>query len=167
MKTINQIDFTDALFVLLNETFEGSPAGKGSVYLDRSIGVFDVFENTSAENASQSLSKNGTTIAAHCEHLRFYLEVLNNYLNGDFKIITWSDSWLTSAVDESEWNLLREKTETTYKTVNETLRKKDDWNVDMISVALGILAHSAYHLGAIRQIIKQLNRQQTHEGYEN
>ena len=152
MKTINQEDFTKSLSALLKETFEGTSTNFGTMYLNEGTGLFATIENISAENASLG----STTIAAHCEHTRFYLEFMTDYLNEDFKMVDWNDSWNTKTVDEKEWNALRGQLQKSYQKVTDMVDDVETWNDFKISGALGILAHTAYHLSAIRQIAKNI-----------
>ena len=154
MKTIKQEDFTKSLFALLKETFESTNTAFGTMYLDKDTGFFATIENLNAETASRSVSEGSTTIAAHCEHTRFYLEFLGNYLKEDYKMADWKESWNTKTVNEAEWTALRGQLHKTYQNVTDTFNEIETWNDFKISGALGILAHSAYHLGAIRQIAK-------------
>ena len=157
MKTINQEDFTKSLFALLRETFEGTNTAFGTMYLEEGAGFFSTIENLNHEIASRSFSEGSTTIAAHCEHTRFYLEFLTDYLNENFKMVDWKHSWNIETVSEIEWNTLRGQLQKTYQKVNDTITEIETWSDFKISGALGILAHTAYHLSAIRQIVKTLN----------
>lgn len=154
MKTINNTDFTQALSLLFRETFEGMPAPGQPVFLDRDAGIFATLGAIDAAQASTEM--NSTTIAAHSEHTRFYLELLDNYLNVDLRIIDFKQSWRVKTVSEDEWDELRENMSRIYRKAGETFDKKDDWALDTITVAVGIVAHTAYHLGAIRQMAKNL-----------
>lgn len=154
MKTIIQADFTTALSILFKETFEGMPTAEEQVYLAHDTGIFATLGKLSAEQASTEI--NSTTIAAHSEHVRFYTELLNNYLNRDMRVIDFKKSWLIKTVNEDEWDDLRENLSKVYRNTTETLEKNDVWGLDTITVAMGIVAHTAYHLGAIRQMAKNL-----------
>jgi hypothetical protein len=154
MKTINQNDFTSSLFALLKETFEGTNTAFGTMYLDQGTGFFDTIDAIDAARASRPVADAGTTIAAHCEHVRFYLEFLSNYMNENFTMVDWKDSWKTKTVSEAEWTTLRGQLQKTYQMVTDTFNDVETWNDFKISGALGILAHTAYHLSAIRQILK-------------
>jgi len=156
MKTINQNDFTSSLFALLKETFEGTSTAFGTMYLDQGTGFFDTIETVDAEKASRSVREGSPTIAAHCEHVRFYLEFLGNYMNEKFTMVDWKDSWKIKTVTESEWTALRGQLHKTYQMVTDTFNEVETWNDFKITGALGILAHTAYHLSAIRQILKLL-----------
>ena len=152
MKTINQDDFTGALLVLFKEAFEGLSAREGNVFLDGGIGFFTTLGKIDAQQASREINAN--TIAAHSEHARFYLELLNNYLNKDYRVMDFKQSWRIQSVSEDEWESLRENLAQIYRQIEETFRRNEEWTLDSITVAMGIIAHSAYHLGAIRQMLK-------------
>ncbi len=154
MKTINQTDFTQALSILFRETFEGMLTPEELVYLDRDAGIFMTLGKIDAAQASTEI--NSSTIAAHSEHARFYLELLDNYLNEDLRIIDFKQSWRIKTVGEDEWDALRENMSKIYRKVGETFGKNEEWALDTITVAMGIVAHTAYHLGAIRQMAKNL-----------
>ncbi len=151
MSQIEAKDFLNSLNYLFKETFEGSPP-EGSIYLDRGIGVFNTISNIDSFAASQAVS--GSTIAAQTDHLRYYLEVLNNFLSGIVKTADWSRSWAINEVSDVEWNNSKKELRKTYNTVVKTFEKIDDWDQDRISEAMAIVVHTAYHLGAMRQIIK-------------
>jgi len=156
MKTINQEDFTHSLFALLTETFEGTNTAFGTMYLDQGTGFFDTIDQIDAEKASRAVSDGGTTIAGHCEHVRFYLEFLSNYMSEKFTMVDWKDSWKVKTVSETEWTALRGQLQKTYQLVTDTFNEVETWNDFKISGALGILAHTAYHLSAIRQLAKMV-----------
>jgi len=151
---INKNDFLDNISYLLRETFEGSPEGQGSAYLDRGVGVFATIEKLSAETASHSIGENEASIAAHLEHARFYLIALVEFMNGRTEKVNWDESWSVKTVNESEWNFLKENVKRDYEKTAKAFQVIENWNDDNIGEAMAIVAHTAYHLGAIRQILK-------------
>ncbi len=156
MKTINQEDFTKSLSALFKETFESTNTAFGTMYLDQGTGLFATLEKVDAAKASRTVSDSRPTIAAHCEHIRFYLDFLNNYMREDFKMADWKDSWKVKTVDDAEWTALCGQLHKAYQNVSDTFEEIETWNDFKISGAMGILAHTAYHLSAIRQILKSL-----------
>ena len=146
----------NSLSALLKETFEGTNTAFGTMYLEEGAGFFSTIENLNHETASRSFSEGSTTIAAHCEHTRFYLEFLTDYMSENFKMVDWKDSWNIKTVNEAEWNALRGQMQKAYQKVTDTFAEIEIWNDFKISGALGILAHTAYHLSAIRQIAKNI-----------
>lgn len=152
MKTINKEDFTTALSILFRETFEGMPTKEEQVYLAHDTGIFATLGAIDADKASTEI--NGATIAAHSEHARFYIELLDNYINREMRVVDFKQSWQVAAVSENEWDDLRDNLSKIYHKTSETLAKNEEWGLDSITVAMGIISHTAYHLGAIRQLAK-------------
>lgn len=151
---INRDDFLKDVLFILGETFEGSPEGQGSAYLDNGVGVFNTLENLSAEQVSRHVG--GTTIAAHTEHAKFYLDRLCEFIAGRTEPVNWEQSWLIETVNETEWNFLREGMQKSYEGVLRCFAEVETWKEDNIGEAIAIIAHTAYHLGAIRQIAKSV-----------
>ena len=141
-----------AVAYLLRETFEGSPEGQASAYLDRGVGFFSTLGSISAVAASREFG--GTTIAAQTEHAKFYLDRLCEFINGRTERVNWEDSWLIETVNEAEWRALQTTVRKSYEDTLRCLVAIDDWTEDRTGMAIGMIAHTAYHLGAIRQIAK-------------
>ena len=149
--------FVKSLAYHLLETFEGSPEGQGSAYLDRGDGIFSTLEKLSAEAVSRPL--NGTTIAAQTEHAKFYLDRLCEFIGGRTEKVNWEDSWLIEDVSEEEWHALRASVRKSYENALHCFAENQNWSEDNVGMAMGMLAHTAYHLGAIRQLAKSANPQ--------
>ena len=94
------------------------------------------------------------TVAAQAEHAKFYLDRICEFMNGRTENVNWEDSWLIETVNDEEWAALRESVKKTYENVLQCLAGVDDWTNDRVGMAVGMVAHTAYHLGAIRQISK-------------
>jgi hypothetical protein len=146
--------FVEAAAYLLRETFEGAPEGGPSAYLDRGVGFFSTLGGIDAAGASRDLK--GTTIAAQTEHAKFYLDRLCEFLNDRTERVNWEDSWLIETVNDEEWSALRESVKHAYANALRCLAEAREWTDMKTGMAMGLIAHSAYHLGAIRQMIKQL-----------
>jgi enamine deaminase RidA (YjgF/YER057c/UK114 family) len=151
-RTISKATFVESIAYLLRETFEGSPEGQPSAYLDRGIGMFSTLDGLTSEQASAEVG--GTTAAAHAEHAKFYLDRLCEFINGRSERVNWDDSWLIDTVDENEWIALRSSVKNAYENSLRCLAGVDGWTDVQIGMAIGLVAHTAYHLGAIRQITK-------------
>ncbi len=154
-ESASQIDtrvFIEATAYLLRETFEGSPEGQPSAYLDRGVGLFMTLEDLSAEAASREF--HGTTVAAQTEHAKFYLDRLCEFINGRTEPVNWDDSWLIEDVDDQEWTALQTSVRKAYTDSLQCLASSRDWTQVRVGMAMGLVAHTAYHLGAIRQLAK-------------
>ncbi len=125
-----------------------------SAYLDRGVGVFPTLEKVSAEQASKDLF--GTTVAAQTEHAKFYLDRMCEFINGRTENVNWEDSWLIETVNDTEWNALRQSVRRSYENTLRCIASVEDWSEDRVGEAMAMVAHTAYHLGAIRQIVKSV-----------
>ena len=148
-------DLVQEILYLLTETFE-SPVKDGNAYLDRGAGVFMTLARVSAEAASTPPFPGATTLAAQTEHLRFYLVALEGFITGAHTRVDWAESWRTANVTPEAWDTLRSELRRTYEHTVTLIQHFSRWDEDELSGALAILTHSAYHLGAMRQLLKAL-----------
>jgi hypothetical protein len=146
--------FMGGVAYLLRETFEGSPEGQPSAFLDRGVGFFSTLEALSAADVSKEFG--GTTIVAQTEHAKFYLDRLCEFINGRTDRVNWEDSWLIETVNDTEWDALRATVRRSYESALRCLASVEEWTDDRTGMAMGMVAHTAYHLGAIRQIVKSV-----------
>jgi hypothetical protein len=153
---ISKEDFLKDVLFILRETFEGSPEGAGSAYLDHGVGVLPTLERLSADEVSTYAG--GTTIAAHTEHAKFYLDRICEFMTGRTERVNWEQSWLIETVSPEEWDALRDGMKKSYENVLKTFAAVETWNQDNIGDAVAIIAHTAYHLGAIRQMAKNVGK---------
>lgn len=136
---------------LFEETFEKV---HGS-YLDRGTSFFETLAAIDAEEASRKRGKIPETIAAHVNHVIFYIVVLQEYIRGERTGKTdWSLSWLVESVDETGWSELVARLEREYRKLRGFIESVEEWgDADRFGGILSILAHCSYHLGAVRQLI--------------
>lgn len=139
---------------LLSETFEGVHGA----YLDKGTSLFETLEQISAAEASQPMGE-CATIAAHVAHTSYYLRVLEDRMFGrDLSYVNWDTIWNeVSSVDKAEWAAMIADLLLTYDRIMDHLDQSDDWSgFTELSSLLGMIAHSAYHLGEIRQMMCHL-----------
>lgn len=143
--------FTTELSDLLEETFEKV----GGRYLDQGTSLFETLATISADEASQPVGGRCATLAAQVNHVRFYIEVLERYMRGEeVGRVDWDASWQVGAVDEAEWASLTRRLDAAYRRLRATMGSFTTWDgEDQIGGAMAILAHTAYHLGEIRQAL--------------
>jgi hypothetical protein len=71
----------------------------------------------------------------------------------------WAASWRVAGVDDEEWESLKERLAAAYQRMRATMQSAPSWGgEDAIGGALAILAHTAYHLGEIRQALCTIKR---------
>ena len=144
--------FKKSLFACLEETF----SNVRGIYLDKGTTLYETLDSMSAEEASQAISTNSATIAAQVEHLRFYLDVIDDYLRtGVEKISDWREIWDTiGSVTAEEWEDLKRRLKASHARVMTRLESMEHWDGEHdITAGLSILVHTAYHLGGIRQAL--------------
>ncbi|MGM7722215.1 hypothetical protein [Metabacillus sp. Hm71] len=144
-----------AVKTLLKETFEG-PVENASWYTEAKpgSGLFGTLKQLSSEEAS--ISVHGTSIAAQTDHTRYYLWVANSYLQGDVPEKDWEASWKITSVEKITWAQYNDKLQQEYQTLLKTIDSLDSLDEQTSNGILGAIAHSAYHLGSIRQMIKAI-----------
>lgn len=156
MNSIPKLNFVESVAYLLRETFEGSPEGQPSAFLDRGVGVFNTLNEINAEGASMKIG--GTSIAALTEHAKFYLDRLSEFMAGRSERVNWEDSWLIETVNTEEWDALRSKVRESYENALRSYASTEDWTERHVGEAIAMVAHTAYHLGAIRQLAKMARK---------
>ena len=111
-------------------------------------------DKLSAPEASRSV-EGGATIAAHAQHLRFGLSLMNRWAaeGGDpFSDAKWDEAWKTSRVDDDEWAAIRQGLRDEVQRWLRALGSPRQVTPLELNGMVGSIAHLAYHLGAIRQI---------------
>ena len=144
--------FKKQLLACLEETFSRVLG----IYLDKRTTLYETLEGVSAAEASRAISPNSATIAAQVEHVRFYLDVLDEFMRtGIDKKNNWREIWETvSEVTPEQWEDIKRRLRASHERVLMTINSNETWNGEHdISAALGVLAHTAYHLGGIRQAL--------------
>ena len=138
------------LLALLAEAFNG-PAQKWSYFTDHGAeaGLLGTLARFTAADASRVW--NGSTIAAHANHVRFALAASAAWIAGDRSSRDWSESWNVSTVDEAAWRLLQEEIRAGHRDLRRAIESHAASNAESMGGALAAVAHAAYHLGAIRQ----------------
>ncbi len=146
---VERLTFT--LFGLLTETFESVEG----IFLDRGTSLFETLDGISAGEASRATSGRCATLAAQVNHVRFYLDVLEEYMLGTrTEQADWASSWQVGAVTEEEWAGLKTRLRESYTRVRATMEGFDSWDSDdRVGGAFAIVVHTAHHLGEIRQML--------------
>ena len=144
---------TSAIRQLLAEGFEGAAAG--STWFVDEHGLLGAIAELDAARASRPITPAGTTVAAHAEHVRWFVALLNAYARGETPEIRWAESWSARKVDETSWAELQKHLEREFRELSTHLeRGVDPGNPERLMPVLATVVHVGYHLGAIRQMVK-------------
>jgi hypothetical protein len=144
----------DVMASLLRELFDGPPSEIAFVVNPGDRGLTGSLARLSAVEAS--LRPGGrSSVAAHAQHLRYGFELLNRWMRGEnpFADATYAASWGRQQVNEAEWDELRASLTREVRAWMTAIATPRNWDAVTLSGAIGSVAHLAYHLGAIRQLV--------------
>jgi hypothetical protein len=150
-------DVATTLATLFSELVDGAPASGGYMLNPGDQGLLRSLGRLSAA-AAAAATPTGASIAAHVDHLRYGLSLMNRWNAGEnpFKDADWSASWKKVVVSEDEWQTLCAQLRTEAARWLTALRTPREVQEIELNGMVGSIAHLAYHLGAIRQIDKTL-----------
>jgi hypothetical protein len=150
---MNTIDLGATLTSLMTELVDGPPGELAYMLNAEDPGLLRSLDRLSSAAASASVH-GGSSIAAHADHLRYGLSLMNRWAAGDnpFADANWGASWRKTTVSDAEWARLRAAlADESHRWIG-TLRTPRDVDDAELAGMIGSIAHLAYHLGAIRQI---------------
>ena len=147
--------FGSVLLTLFHELINGSPDPRQRTYVlnQGDAGLLGSLDRLSA--AAASAARDGSSIAAHVDHLRYGLSLLNLWAKGQLppkEDMDWSASWRKNVVSDAEWRQLRDELRREADAWAATLRTPREVSDIEAGWLAGSVVHLAYHLGAIRQI---------------
>lgn len=147
---------TNNLILLLTETFEPPEAPDGFSYSDEGASLQETLDELSSMDASTPTVSGGTTIAGHAEHLRFFLHFVHERMKGSTEVPDWDESWRVREVTPAEWASLKSDVHHAYEGLKAYLRTTETLAEINERRAMAIVVHTAYHVGAIRQMMKSV-----------
>lgn len=149
-------DVSDVLTKLFVELVDGANDAAGGAFILNTgdVGLLRSLDQLAAADASHSVN-DGATIAAHVQHVRYGLSLMNRWASdggNPFADAKWDEAWKTAQVDDGQWEEIR--TGLRAETLRWLAALKSPREVRPIELAgmIASIAHLAYHLGAIRQI---------------
>jgi hypothetical protein len=101
-----------------------------------------------------------TTIAAHVDHVHFGLSILNRWVAGEaspWAAADWNASWHRTTVSDDQSQSLCAGLRHEVEKWRNVVATRTNWEDMGAAAALSTAAHTAYHFGAIRQILAGLS----------
>jgi hypothetical protein len=148
-------DISGSLQTLFSELMDGADASGGAYVLNSGdAGLLRSIDKLSAADASRSVN-GGATIAAHAQHLRYGLSLMNRWAReggNPFADATWDEAWKVGAVDEGAWSGIRDGLRAEARSWLDVLGSSRSVQPVELNGMIGSIVHLAYHLGAVRQI---------------
>jgi hypothetical protein len=146
-------ELTTTLETLFSELMHGVSRAGGFMLNVGDHGLLRSLERVSAAEASV-LTRTGSSIAAHVDHLRYGLSLMNRWSQGEnpFGSADWRASWRKTTVTDAEWEGLRAQLRHEAARWLVVLRTPREVEGIELTGMLASIAHLAYHIGAVRQI---------------
>ena len=150
MQTLEVAPSLEALF---RELVHGPPAAGAFMLNPGDAGLLNSLGRLSASAASVT-PNGGACIAAHVEHLRYGLSLMNRWATGEnpFADANWAASWEMTSVTEVEWLQLRRALRDQAERWLDTLGTPRSVVLVELNGMIASIVHLAYHTGAMRQI---------------
>jgi hypothetical protein len=149
------VDAFRRTYLFLFEEFVGDPpkGEGGNACLDTDTGWTQSLAAVDATAASQPVAPGGTTIASQTAHTAYYIELLEALARGEHPETDWPGSFAPATVDEAAWEQTRERLFGALGRFR-SIFEATDFPPEHLQGALGVLLHTAYHLGAVRQMLR-------------
>ncbi len=148
--------FHRALQTILTEIFDGPP-GQTAYLLDPGDpGLLRQLASIDDATASARPMPGRTTIASHVDHVLYGIDLLNRWSAGEanpWATADWEASWTRTSVEDAGWRDLVARLSAAAETWRRAVAARREWDDVSSAGALSSAAHTAYHLGAIRQLL--------------
>ncbi len=149
----------ESLAALFAELIEGPSPEAAYILNGGDPGLLRSLDGLSAAAASSAPASGGASIAAHVDHLRYGLGLMNRWSEGEadpWSSADWSASWRRTTVNDQQWAALREQLRGETSRWHKALQTPRKMSVLELNGVIASVAHLAYHLGAIRQIDRSI-----------
>jgi hypothetical protein len=151
-------DLHKAMRQLFSELADGTADQRGAYILNSGdVGLLRSLDKLAAADASRGVG-GGATIAAHAQHVRYGLSLMNRWATdggNPFADATWDEAWKISEVTEAQWEEIRQGLGEESRGWRDILGAPRELDRVGLKGMIASIAHVAYHLGAIRQIAQQ------------
>ena len=155
---MNTAGVAASLARLFTELVEGTAGLDGGYIVNTGdAGLATSLDKLSAADASRS-TNDGATIAAHVQHERYGLSLMNRWAEQGGNAFTdakWDEAWTIREVDARQWDEIRSGFKDETRRWLDVLRTPREVSETELNGMVASIAHFAYHMGAIRQIDKQ------------
>jgi hypothetical protein len=155
----NDSIFKRSLSKLLIEVFDGPPGNEAYLLNPGDRGLVRLLESIDARAASARPMPGKTTIASHVDHVAYGLSLMNRWAAGEanpWADADWNASWQRTTVTDEQWQELRSRLAREAASWRKAVESRTEWDDITAPGALSSAAHTAYHLGAIRQIMASM-----------
>jgi hypothetical protein len=148
-----------SLALLFAELIDGPSPDAAYMLNGGDPGLLRSLDRLSAGAASSAPASGGASIAAHVDHVRYGLELMNRWSAGEadpWSSADWTASWRRTSVSDEQWAALREQLRGETRRWHKGLETPRKMSALELNGVIASVAHLAYHLGAIRQIDRSI-----------
>jgi len=142
--------------VQLQQELTLGPGDEAYILNPHERGLLPELDALSAAQASTVLPPGKASIAAHADHVNYGITLINRWAAGEenpWATADWEASWQRGQVDEVAWHALRADLRRQCELWREVIATKTDMNLQEACGLVGSVAHLAYHIGAVRQLV--------------
>src|SRR5215813_1293426 len=107
---MNTVDIAPSLTTLFAELVDGAPKGFAYMLNRGDPGLLHSLDQLSSSAAS-AVAPSGSSIAAHVEHVRYGVSLMNRWAGGEpnpFATADWGAAWKKTSFSDAEWAQLRQ-----------------------------------------------------------
>ena len=100
-------------------------------------------------------------VVAHSNHMLYGIELANRALSGEegvYEGADWAVAWGLEKIDDQPWEELIDRIERESQLLIDLVNQRRDWGETLFTGVNAIAAHTAYHLGAIRQMLLDVEK---------
>lgn len=145
---ISTLDITAQLLSVIRECLHGA-VENGAFLNPGQGGLLQLLSELSAGEASKPAA--GASIATHALHVSFSLDVFMDWMVGKRDIQPdWDESWARSGVDDAQWQALKDRLAVQSAALERIVGEYAPTDRESAWAATGVLAHTAFHLGAMQ-----------------
>jgi hypothetical protein len=150
-----------SLTTLLKETLFRAGEHSGYLLNPKDPGLVDTLRGVSAEIASTPPAPGRKPVVAHSNHILYGIELANRALSGEQGVhenADWDVAWRLESVDDAQWQELVDRIERESLLLIDLVNQAREWDEIMFTGVSAIAPHAAYHLGAIRQMLLDIEK---------
>jgi len=151
---MNDSTIAKTLDTLFRELIDGVPRDPSYMLNTGDAGLIASLAKISAADASR-IHAGGASIAAHVDHLRYGIALMNQWgagVKNPWASADWTASWRKTSVTEESWTQLRNEFRDETHRWLERMASARELDETQLTYMIASIAHLAYHLGAIRQM---------------
>jgi hypothetical protein len=150
-----------SLVTLLRETLLRADSTYAYLLNSGDPGFVETLKTITATQASAIPAEGRKPIVSHANHTLYGIELANRALGGEqgvYESADWNAAWQLTLVDDRQWRELIERSEQQSNLLIDQISQPRQWDEITLTGSFSIPAHTAYHLGAIRQILLDVTR---------